>query len=484
MKDMKDRDGISIPPLKKIHSGKVRDSFRLGNDESKRLIVVSDRISAFDHILDSKIPYKGSILNMLTNFWFNKTKHIIKNHLIEEISSNASIVQEAKPIKLEFIVRKYISGSLWRSYSKGQRKFSTYTLPEGLTQNAALSDIIITPTTKDVSDQEISYQQIIESKIITKELLDYIYDVSLSLFKFVSSYLEERNILLVDTKFEFATQINDDKLILIDEIFTPDSSRFWYKSQYEKNQIEVESPDKEFVRKYLMDAKESKASKEMPKVLPDDIVCDTTKRYIQLYQDITGMLANQIYSINSSKISSKNSSKNCNEELYKTLIDKNIIKDGLIVIVMGSKNDLEHALKIKKICNLYDVDVMMRVISAHKNGEEISNLGRELNNSINPTVVIAIAGRSNGLGGSLAYNLTVPVINIPPFKDNLDMFLNINSSLIMPQNASVATSVDVEGGTRLALKALQLERLKSRFASEIIDLKDKLKNDDQEVQAL
>ncbi|MBF0298683.1 MAG: AIR carboxylase family protein [Oligoflexia bacterium] len=472
---------INIPSLKKIHSGKVRDSFKL--DDDRRLIVVSDRISAFDHILNAKIPIKGSILNSLSNFWFKKTSHIINNHLIEQIAGNASIVQEAKPIKLEIILRKYITGSLWRNYLKGARKFSTYTLSNNLKENSAFNEVIITPTTKDISDQEISYHQIIENKILLKEQLDYIYDVSLSLFNFASSYLEKRGLILVDTKFEFA--FLQDKIILIDEIFTPDSSRFWYKSQYDNNPLTIESPDKEFVRKYLLNEMNSSENKNipmhtprpMPLVLPENIISDTSKRYLDLYKNITE---------NNLQLSSPSNplSMTFSVSLSQALVEKNIIKDGLIVIVMGSKNDLSHALKIKEICKMYAVDVILRVISAHKNGEEIINLANEINNSITPVVVVAIAGRSNGLGGALAYNLSVPVINIPPFKDNLDMFLNINSSLIMPQNATVATTIDIEGGTRLALKSLQIERLRNLFNDEILKLKEKMNDDDQAVQLL
>jgi len=160
----------------------------------------------------------------------------------------------------------------------------------------------------------------------------------------------------------------------------------------------------------------------------------------------------------------------------------NLIKDGYVIIVMGSPADLAHARKIRDILNGYDVYTDLRIMSAHKNGERITALAEEYNNSIEPGVVIAVAGRSNGLGGALAANLAVPVINCPPFKDKLDFMVNINSSLQMPSNTPALTVVDVDAAARAALRALNLNRLKVTFIKEISDIKAALIEVDKDIR--
>jgi len=273
---MESISNVISPQLNKIHSGKVRDSFRV--DEKIRMIIATDRLSSFDSVLETLIPGKGAILNSLATFWFEKTKDIIDNHLIESIHPNISLVKEAKPIKLEMIVRAYITGSAWRKYQKGSRELSGQKVPDGLKKNQPFPTPMVTPTTKEKSDREITEKEIIAEKWATKKRYNEMKEISLKLFKRGQKLLSKKGIILVDTKYEFG--LIGNKLILIDEIHTPDSSRFWSAEDYKKDPSKVEQIDKEFVRNYLM---KNKIDGQYPTKLPSKIVKETQKRYNNIF---------------------------------------------------------------------------------------------------------------------------------------------------------------------------------------------------------
>ncbi len=448
------------PQLKVIHKGKVRDSIRV--DDKSRLIAVTDRISSFDNVLNNYIPYKGAVLTGITNFWFEKTRNIIDNHLISTVDPNISLVKEADPIRVEVIVRGYLTGSMWRGYKKGKRNFSGVDAQDGLTQNAKFPSPIVTPTTKEDSDREISPNDIVLEGWSTKELYTRMEKIALELFDFGSKFLAERGIILVDTKYEFG--LVDGELILIDEIHTPDSSRFWSKEDYDVDPLKVDSIDKEFVRQWLLKNKEDG---EFKQVLPAEIVEETSRRYKDIYAKIVGseLVLDEKQDIN--------------DRVAKNLCEANLIKDGYISIVMGSPSDLDHCKKIKSHLDKYDIYVDMRVCSAHKNGERILALAEVYNNSIEPGAIIAVAGRSNGLGGALAANMAIPMFNCPPFKDKDDIMVNIYSSLIMPSKTPAATVVDVSSAALAALRSLGLQRLKAIFRAEIAETKQSLIDADE-----
>ncbi len=451
------------PQLYKIHAGKVRDSIRI--DKQKRLIVVTDRISAFNKNLVNAIPLKGGILNSLTNFWFNKTRHIIDNHLIEQIDENVSMVKEAQPIRVEMIVRAYLTGSMWRGYQKGKRIFSGVKIDEGLKKNQKFANPILTPTTKDKDDTEITEQEIIERGLADKDVYQLMKQKALELFDFGSKYLLERGIILVDTKYEFG--LIDGKLILIDEIHTPDSSRFWDKNDYEKSPENAEQIDKEFVRQWML---AHKKDGKVPEKLPKNIVEETSKRYSEIYKIITGK-------------EYKGGNLPVKTRVYHNLLRKKLIKPGYVALVMGSKSDLDHANKIQSYIEKFDIKVEKRIISAHKNGERLVDFAEIINNAIEPVSIIAIAGRSNGLGGALAANVNVPVINCPPFSDKTDIMLNINSSLMMPSNTPAVTVIHPDNAALAAVRSLQIPEFKEQMTREISEMKRKLIADDEAVRS-
>jgi len=455
-------DKLYTPQIKKIHSGKVRESFRI--DDKTRMIVVSDRVSSFDSVLNNLIPNKGAVLNAITNYWFEKTRDIVENHLIIAVDPNISLVKEAQPIKVEMIVRGYLTGSMWRGYKNGKRIFSGVEAVNGLVQNQKFPTPILTPTTKEEHDREITPEDIVQEGCTTKEIYDQMAEISLKLFELGTNELAEKGIILVDTKYEFG--LIDGKVILIDEIHTPDSSRFWDKAAYDKDPANVDSMDKEYIRQWLLN---NKVDDKVPDILPQEVIEAASKKYIDIYERILGEKFIEC-------------ELELNTRMYNRLLNADLIKDGYVIIIMGSPADLEHCKKIKSHMEKYDIYVDMRVTSAHKNGERLPEIAEVYNNSIEPGCVIAVAGRSNGLGGALAANLTIPLINCPPFKDKIDMMVNINSSLIMPSRTPASTVIDVSSAALAALRSLNLQRLKEVFRQEIADVKESLIEADDEIR--
>ena len=278
-----------------LHSGKVRDVYQYQDD--KLLIVATDRISAFDYILSPLVKDKGKILHKISMFWFDFVQNIIPTHIItgnfddfpkelkqyEYLRDRAMIVKKAKRLDVECIVRGYLAGSGWKEYQKSQTVCGVK-LPQGLQQSQQLPEPIFTPSTKAADgehDENISFERTAE--IVGESLAAQISEISIKLYKKVSQYCKTKGIILADTKLEFG--IYNGKLILIDEIFTPDSSRFWEKDKYEVGKSQ-DSLDKQFVRDYL---EQIKWNKQPPvPVLPEDIIEKTKAKYIEAYEKITG----------------------------------------------------------------------------------------------------------------------------------------------------------------------------------------------------
>ncbi|MNH98102.1 Phosphoribosylaminoimidazole-succinocarboxamide synthase [compost metagenome] len=276
-----------------LYKGKVRELYDLGEEV---LIVVTDRISAFDYVLDPAVPEKGNVLNRLSAFWFGKTSELMENHVVhidvdqlggivkdrEALRNRIMVVRKAERIDIECVVRGCITGGGWRQYQE-TGKVNGIGLPAGLRKNAQLSQPIFTPAAKnDVGhDEDIPFEKMQE--LIGAELALELKEKSLKLFSFAREYCEERGIILADCKFEFG--LLDGKVILIDEIFTPDASRFWAKDKYALD-IEIDSMDKEPVRTYLSASSWDKNS--TPDPLPAEVVEETTRRYLDIYHRLTG----------------------------------------------------------------------------------------------------------------------------------------------------------------------------------------------------
>ncbi len=269
----------------KRYKGKVRDVYDLGD---KLLIIASDRISAFDHVLGI-IPFKGEILTNLSLFWFNNTNDIIKNHIIKQIHANAILVKKCKIIPIEVIIRGYLTGGGWREYSK-TGLISGIKLPEGLKKDCKFENPIFTPTTKaqEGHDLPISKQEIIEKGIMDKDLINNIEEISLKLFKRGTKLAKKNNLILVDTKYEFGL-LDDGSLILADEIHTSDSSRYWYLDSYEKllNLGQKQKMlDKEYFRQWLID--HNYIGEGQAPELSFEVITGICEKYLKAYETITG----------------------------------------------------------------------------------------------------------------------------------------------------------------------------------------------------
>ncbi|MCX7027327.1 MAG: phosphoribosylaminoimidazolesuccinocarboxamide synthase [Spirochaetes bacterium] len=273
-------------------SGKVRDWYELG--EGRRLLVTTDRISAFDRVIGS-VPWKGQILNELSAWWNLKTADIVPNHLISVPDPNASIVLETKPLPVEVVVRGYITGvtstSLWRRYSEGDRSIYGYSFPEGLEKNGRLLEPIVTPTTKaeaGAHDERLTCAEVVDRGLVGAVLWKKTIDAALSLFERGSRLAAEAGIILVDTKYEFGLG-PEGNLTLIDEVHTPDSSRFWKAGSYEARLAEGKEPeifDKEFVR--LKYAELGYRGDGPIPTLPPSVWAQAGALYQKAYEALTG----------------------------------------------------------------------------------------------------------------------------------------------------------------------------------------------------
>jgi phosphoribosylaminoimidazole-succinocarboxamide synthase len=280
-------------PFKLQNRGKVRDVYDL---DDKLFMIATDRISVFDVVLPTPIPYKGIILTGLSNFWFNKTKNIIKNHVMvddfdlmpshlkkfPELKGRSVLVKKAEPIPIECVVRGYITGSAWSAYKNGEA-ICGIKLPECLVESDKLPEPLFTPTTKAMTghDEAISEEQM--RKQFGDELTEKLKNTSLEIYNFAEKEARKKGIIIADTKFEFG--ILDGEVILIDELLTPDSSRFWPADSYKPGGSQ-KSFDKQFVRDFVSNIGWNK-NPPAPKV-PEDVVKETTKKYIEAYEKITG----------------------------------------------------------------------------------------------------------------------------------------------------------------------------------------------------
>jgi phosphoribosylaminoimidazole-succinocarboxamide synthase len=285
---------LDLPGIAKVKSGKVREIFDLGD---RLLLVASDRISAFDVIMPNGIPRKGEVLTQISHFWFEKFSSMVPNHLLakaddplpaqlqpfaEKLARRSMIVKKAKPLAIECIVRGYLSGSGWKEYRKSGTVCGIK-LPAGLTESAELPEPIFTPSTKAETghDENISLEE--AQKIVGTDLATQARDLSLMIYKTGRDYARERGIIIADTKFEFG--VFEGRLILIDEVLTPDSSRFWPADQYAPGRGQP-SFDKQFVRDYLETLDWNKTPPGP--LLPDDVVAKTSAKYLEAYEKLTG----------------------------------------------------------------------------------------------------------------------------------------------------------------------------------------------------
>lgn len=281
---------FSLPGQTSFYRGKVRDVYSI--DENLLVMVASDRISAFDVVLPKGIPYKGQVLNQLANKFLDMTSDIVPNWKISSPDPMATIGHKARPFKVEMVIRGFLTGHAWRTYRSGKRELCGIPLPEGMHENDAFPEPVITPSTKadEGHDEDISREEILKQGLVPEEDYVLLENYTRALFERGQAFALERGLILVDTKYEFG-RLPDGSIILIDEIHTPDSSRYFYQDTYEENQrkgLPQKQLSKEFVRQWLIEnGFQGREGEHIPEMTPE-LVGQISERYIELYENITG----------------------------------------------------------------------------------------------------------------------------------------------------------------------------------------------------
>jgi len=432
---------IDIPFLGKKEQGKVRDIYK---KNGQRILITTDRISAFDRVLGF-IPHKGQVLNQLSAFWFAETADIVANHLEAVPDPNVMVVKECQPIPIEIVVRGYITGvtktSLWYLYSQGKRQLYGHHFPHGLKKNQKLPKPILTPTTRATAvgghDEPIDKKTIIQRKIMSPVLYELVEKTALTLFERSTTVCARGGLILVDTKYEFG--FSQGKLTLIDEIHTPDSSRFWVKESYQKRfnkGLEPENFDKEFFR--LWYAKRNYIGEGEPPKLSNSFIKKVSQRYIACFEKIIGKPF--IPAQSSIKARIINHLKQYFAE---------------VVIIAGSPKDQSHVEQISQALKDLELTFTVYFASAHKQPKKVLEILDCYKNR--KLVYITVAGRSNALSGFVAANCSSPVIACPPFADKLDYLVNIHSTLQMPSEVPVMTVIDPTNAALAAARIIKTQ---------------------------
>ena len=280
---------FNFPNQRAVYKGKVRDVYSIG--EELLVMVASDRISAFDHVLPVGIPCKGQVLNQVATIFLKATEDIVPNWLIEVPDPNVAIGYRCEPIKIEMVIRGYLTGHAWRTYREGKRTLCGVELPEGMKENDPFPQPIITPSTKadEGHDEDISKEEILKQGIVDEEIYAQLEKYTHALFQRGTEMAKSRDLILVDTKYEFG--LKDGQVMLMDEIHTPDSSRYFYAEGYEERQEKGEQQkqlSKEFVRQWLIEhGFQGLDGQQMPEISADFVEL-VSARYIELFEKITG----------------------------------------------------------------------------------------------------------------------------------------------------------------------------------------------------
>ncbi len=275
---------------KSFYRGKVRDVYQIKED--LLVMIACDRISAFDHVLPKEIPFKGQVLNQIASFFLDLTAKEIPNWKIATPDPNVTIGMRCDALPVEMVIRGYLAGHAWRLYKDGKREICGVKMPNGLKENDRLPEPIITPTTKAHAghDEDISLQEILDQKLVKKKDLDTLVDYTQRLYQIGQNWAESRGLILVDTKYEFGLSA-DKKVTLIDEVHTPDSSRYFYKDNYETNQqkgLPQKQLSKEFVRQWLIENGFQGLEGQRIPEMSEEFTQSVTDRYIELFEKVTG----------------------------------------------------------------------------------------------------------------------------------------------------------------------------------------------------
>lgn len=446
--------------INNIYTGKVRSMYTFEHYPNMIMMEHSDRVSCFDsHI--TNVNGKGTLLNMLNVWWMNKTRHIIPNHYIYG-EDRYLLAKKANRINLEVIVRGYITGSsktsLWTLYQEGKENVYGFTLPKGLRKNQKLDIPVITPTSKGDNgepDLPLTDQQIVSENYLTEYQWNYVKQKSLELYNYGHQLANSRGLILVDTKYEFGFDPVTNEIMLIDEIHTGDSSRYWelntYSDRFNNNQEPI-CFDKDHIRRYISTVNPNFKSTEIKNriipEIPDNIKNGLFNSYHGLYKQLTNTSTTYLDNHQYESIS---------QELF---LDNYIYnKAPLVVILSGSTSDFNKVEEVNNLLREKGLFYLNYFHSAHKETYRVMNIIESLNQYYGTgrkIVFITVVGLSNALGGVLAANTRFPVINCPNFKDTVDMMINLNSSIQMPSEVPCGTILRADNAVIFAYNILNM----------------------------
>lgn len=411
-----------------LHKGKVRDIYDMGNN----LLAIShsDRLSSFDrHICD--VLGKGHILTESSVFWFDKIKRELDiDHHLVYAQDNVMVVKKCRVLPIEVVVRGYITGStqtsLWTHYKNGTRNYCGIEFPDGLVKNQKLERNVITPTTKGEVDELITAEEIVAQGYMTQAQWDEVSEKAMRIFEHGQRYAAERGLILVDTKYEFGVDV-DGNVLLIDEVNTCDSSRYWFQATYEecmRDGVEPQKYDKDVIRDYIKKTVDDPYAQTEFHVEQEQI-----EKTIRVYKDFFSMLTGvELSDLRFTPVE---------DVVDRYYADEHWVNNDTVVILSGSTSDDAHVQKLIKFAKAQGIYTLSHVSSAHKNTLEVMGILDKYNSGKGRVVYITVAGRSNALSGVVASNTQYPTIACPPFKDKDDMMVNINSTLQCPSKVPV-----------------------------------------------
>lgn len=439
---------VEVDGLGPRHEGKVRDMYVSGDH---RVLITTDRVSAFDRVLGT-IPFKGQVLNQLSAWWFETLSDVVGHHMVDVVDPNVMLVRDAEPLPVEVIVRGYITGStstsLWTLYERGVDRPYGLDLPAGLVKNERLPAPVITPTTKagkGEHDERLTSEEVVERGLVEASLWQRVREVALAIFARGQQIAERAGLILVDTKYEFG--LIDGRLCLIDEVHTPDSSRYWVAETYAAAMAEGREPqqyDKEHLRLWLKGR--GFGGDGDPPALTDDIRAELSGLYVALYEKLTGLPFD---------FGPQPAGPRVAQALAGGIgrFVGGARLEPLVPIIMGSASDRPQGEAIAKALAGYGIESEIRVASAHKVAVRCLEILRAYERDPRPKVYVTIAGRSNALSGLVDGHVAAPVIACPPTSSafgGADIF----SSLRMPSGVAPAVVIDPGNAALAAAKIL------------------------------
>jgi phosphoribosylaminoimidazole-succinocarboxamide synthase len=414
----------SYPELGILRRGKVRDCYLSGG---RRTLVATDRVSAFDVVFAEAIPHKGRVLTEITAHMTELARRIVPVALESRPHPNVLVARECPVFPVEVVVRAYLAGSAWQAYARGERMLSGVRLPEGLTKNARLPAPILTPTTKAETghDLPISRDEIIGSSLVPRAAYEEMERMALALFELGSHFARERGLILVDTKYEFGDG-GDGRPVLIDEIHTPDSSRYWRRASYESRPDDPEPLSKEFLRDWLRARGFSGDAGQPVPTLTADVIGELSARYLDLCTELTGHAPDL-----------STGSGDLHRDIFEALRNAGHLAGYVAIVVTGSPSDTSNARKVTDMLASLGVPSVLRIVSGHRDPRRLLDLIAWVDRYPGEVVWVDVTGLSNAKGPLLAANTLNPVYHCA----------------FDPTSPDTLSSLNLPGGVPLAVVA-------------------------------